>query len=176
MFKKGDKVRCIIDQSPLISKNKVYHVRSACPTFVVLMKDDTNRDGASYGNECFELIEEPKTEPFQFRAGDRVKIEGVLCNNDMPGSDKYPFVLATPGDDRQATFTIDGSMFIGEKTILQLVERPKKKVKKTVERWAIITDSSSLVVYMDQKDAERYAKDRGYSVVKLTGEYEVEEE
>ncbi len=114
----------------------------------------------------------------EFRVGDRVKIEGVLVPSGPAISSKYPLALSLGGDHR-LTLSSEGRYELDVPPILQLVERPKRKVKKQVEWWANLYTED----YMDteefcatKEDADRVAMGtKRIACVKLTGEYEVEE-
>lgn len=94
-------------------------------------------------------METKKDEPFIFKPGDRVKIEGVL---EERHSDNYPLQLVIAG--HPLTFTRDGKYGMAVKEpMLQLVERPKKKVKKY--RYAYVVKSElveSKDYYIDNED------------------------
>lgn len=69
-------------------------------------------------------------------------------------------------------FTDDGKEQSWHQTPnLSLIERPKKKVKKTIEGWTIL---SSLDLYSTKEGVERYSNSNEV-IVKIVGEYEVEE-
>jgi hypothetical protein len=60
---------------------------------------------------------------------------------------------------------------------LKLIERPKKKVKKIIERWInVYEDGLAGIVYDSEQRARQSAQGAAtyVGVVKLTGEYEVE--
>jgi NMD protein affecting ribosome stability and mRNA decay len=60
---------------------------------------------------------------------------------------------------------------------LKLVSRPKKMVKKTIERWVnVYTDGTVGNDHDIQADAVKYRKDGFLTCVKLEGSYECEEE
>lgn len=81
-----------------------------------------------------------------------------------------------PGEGERG-FLLDGREQVWHKEpSLVLVERPKKKVKKCVGRWAIFNPRGSSVkgYFSLEADANRYPKFADEIVLKLTGEYEVE--
>ncbi len=61
----------------------------------------------------------------EFKAGDKVKIEGILEEND---DSIYSFKIKV--NEILLTFTKTGKYTINSSPILELVERPKQKVKK----------------------------------------------
>ncbi len=116
----------------------------------------------------------------EFKVGDKVEWMGVIGT-----------VVITPGYNRNSNviyplevdfnvngvrlFTRDGKLeSFHKEPSLKLVERPKKKVKKTIERWANIYSSYIISNYDSEKHANKCAEDR-IACVKLTGTYEVEE-
>lgn len=118
----------------------------------------------------------------KFKAGDIVKIEGVL----MPsGSSKYPLLLSIKGNEsgsRIAVCVTEEGLYLADDTtpFIQLVSRPKKMVKKTMEKWANVyvggaTFTYSTIEHADNAALFRSGVDRRIACVKLVGEYEVEE-
>lgn len=89
----------------------------------------------------------------EFKAGDRVKIEGVLVSSG--NSTDYPFSLLTSNGKTLVNFTKFGQDTLSGITVLQLVERVKTKVKKYrvlyQERHSSILMVSNLY-YTDSKD------------------------
>lgn len=86
------------------------------------------------------------------------------------------------------SYTLDGKFVEGDKApslwpadkvpqyFLDLFPRPKKKVKKTVEVWAVILPNGSMVAFCISKEhAEKTSQFYEVVVVKMTGEHEVEE-
>lgn len=64
----------------------------------------------------------------EFKVGDRVKIEGILESNDSSMS--YPLKLQLNNGSSMMIFTSKGELFIDSGIVLNLIERPKVKVKK----------------------------------------------
>lgn len=61
----------------------------------------------------------------EFKDGDRVKIEGVLRKGEHH---HYTLRLYDDKGDFIDSFTKDGRLYSGRRPILELIERPKKKV------------------------------------------------
>lgn len=108
---------------------------------------------------------------------------GWVKINNVCIQDKYSIIAEGYG------YTLEGkvektdaqpSLFPSDKVpqyFLDLFPRPKRKVKKTMERWVVVWSDETIGGYCASKDraektAELYC---GGVVVKLTGEYEVEE-
>lgn len=58
---------------------------------------------------------------------------------------------------------------------IQIPERPKRKVIKTIERWANIYERKDTIIWHDKDSADRYVNENRIACVKLTGSYEIEE-
>ena len=97
----------------------------------------------------------------------------------------YPIVVKT-GKCNQS-FTIDGRCTKSQlapicwlendvpQYYLDLFPCPKKKVKKTIERWVNIYEDFTSFGHFSEVEADAYAAEDRIGCVKLTGEYEVEE-
>jgi hypothetical protein len=117
---------------------------------------------------------------FEFKVGDRVEfggLEGVVLREDH--SRKYSLYVDLKGEVDSHWFTSDGRIDVRHtKPLLNLIERPKKKVKKTMEAWANVyphcigaPDFSREFVDSENDNMTN----KRIACVKLTGEYEVEE-
>lgn len=114
---------------------------------------------------------------FEFRAGDRVKIEGVLHKND--NSITFPLVLQAAGG--RYTFTQYGQSFdCDDKPDLILIERPKKKIKKTVEFWVNVYKPvpglQDFIAFNSKIEADECTKYPRLACEHFTCEIEVDEE
>jgi hypothetical protein len=111
----------------------------------------------------------------KFQVGDQVSwcgAKGVVV--DIEEDMTYPVVVMFLGGSRR--FTASGKYLDWHKTrSLKLVDRPKKKVKKTVERWMSISSDQVPCFYLTQQIAEENTSPGRIACVRLTGEYEVEE-
>jgi len=111
-----------------------------------------------------------------FRVGDIVSfggVEGVVCERDC----QEPYVIACSFKDKmELDFTIDGRFGVEHtEPLLKLVSRPKKMVKKTIERWENVYPSGRVCVHPTREVADDHANDDRIACVKLTGSYEVYE-
>ena len=129
------------------------------------------------------------TDKFEFEVGDIVEfggIRGVVKKHDLRFE---PYLIYVEFNNilsgTNALFTKDGhfSTKLAE-PLLKLIERPKKKkmVKKTIEVWANIYDDGCITIIqgpslsLSRQQAEKCSMSGRIACVKLTGEYEVEEE
>lgn len=120
---------------------------------------------------------------FEFREGDIVKIKGdvnvnntylLTCND----SKDYPIMVIFTGEI-VLTFTLFGRNLNSDKeAVLELVDRPKKKVKKNIEvkRWVNIYEQDGVCskIYRSKAEALSMATGGWINSVGLTGSYEVE--
>lgn len=119
----------------------------------------------------------------EFKLGDNVlygEHKAVITSR----SDDRDFpIVAKIESTGELSFTIDGKEYIRQSyPALSFISRPdklKKKVKKTIERWANVYDDG-LVICASVKDALQASDDNGVRAkvicVKLTGSYEEEVE
>lgn len=112
-----------------------------------------------------------------FEVGDVVSFggeEGKVV--EMLENHPYPLVCEFP-DVKRFYFLIDGR-FAEEHTepLLKLVSRPKKMVKKTIERWVnIYPGDGNFATHSTEESADRHALESRVTCVKLTGSCEVYE-
>lgn len=116
------------------------------------------------------MSEENKT---VFDLNDRVSafgVEGIVLS--IKDDVYYPIYVEF--DNKQyARFTNDGKYQCWHlEPSLKLIEKAKKKVKKTIEAWACVRKDGTYTVCLSKETASNYVR---VDIVKLTGEYEVEE-
>lgn len=89
----------------------------------------------------------------KFKAGDRVKIEGILEANE---SSVYPLKLKIGGS--MFSFTLDGRINIGDTSqVLIMIKPATKKVKKW--RWVIgDSDGPSIITISHYSNYEEYLR------------------
>lgn len=115
-----------------------------------------------------------------FKVGDIVEFGGnqgvVISDTATP---PHQILAEFDADTPTATyhyFTSDGRFSVKHtKPLLNLVERPKKKVKKTLEIWANVYKDGFYACYDTAQEANGHSTPGRTTCVKLTGEYEVEE-
>lgn len=115
----------------------------------------------------------------KFKVGDIVEAFGVrgvvtkvLSNGGHPVLVDFERL---PGEAEEE-FTPDGRLFYWHKEpSLKLIERQKKKVKKTIETWLNIYPDGYNSHYHTQEECDNAAMTSRIACVKLSGEYEVEE-
>lgn len=84
---------------------------------------------------------------------------------------------ASKKDSREHCFYCDGKHSTDHThSVLTLVERPKKMVTKTIERWANVYSDECVYIHHSREKADVYDGGNRIACVKLTGTYEVEEE
>lgn len=83
----------------------------------------------------YDLKQDTHTTPFEFRVGDIIKIYGTITGMGVSGS------YVRLGEGLQSY-----SVLIPNEHI-QLVERPKKKIKKTIEFWVNFYEDMSFESY-----------------------------
>lgn len=124
------------------------------------------------------------TEKFEFQLGDIVEFGGLkgFVKNSRYG-DKLVVEFSPPDYGVfYEIFSREGLYQIYHtEPLLKLIERPKKKkmVKKTVEMWWNVYSNKltpNIYCYSSKDLAELAATEDRIACVKLTGEYEVEEE
>ena len=112
-----------------------------------------------------------------FKVGDKVRafgLDGVVRCITFSGR----VVVRYSDLDLDEIFTLDGKAETHHKEpSLILVERPKVKVTKTIEKWLNVYPSQSggLIYYNSESTANLNASSDRVACVKLTGTYEVEE-
>jgi hypothetical protein len=118
---------------------------------------------------------------FEFKVGDRVEfggLEGEIVEFTYDIKVDRHVVLGVFNGET-VRFFADGRLFdYHTKSLLNLIERPKRIVKKTVESWMNIYWNGITCVYKTRAEADEEASHvhtRRTDCVKLTGEYEVEE-
>lgn len=115
----------------------------------------------------------------EFKVGDKVNwlgSTGELVVID-PNS-THPLEVYFEKHDSTEVFTLDGRYHVEQDPSLKLIERPKKKVKKTTEVWVNIYGpglGTGEFCHSEKQADTQALKDR-IACVKLTGEYEVDEE
>jgi hypothetical protein len=113
-----------------------------------------------------------------FKVGDIVDWLGLRGRvTSLNGLDNYPVICHFDGQEECNTyFNQDGVFMKGQTPSLKLIERPKKKVKKTIERWVNVYPYGILLVgFLSEEEARKEALGDCITQVKLTGEYEIEE-
>lgn len=118
-----------------------------------------------------KLREENKT---VFDLNDRVTafgIEGVVISVDF--AKDYP-IKVDFYNGKYPTFTKDGKLYNWHlEPSLKLIEKAKKKVKKKIEAWACIHKDGTYTLCLSKTIAQNSYT--SIDIIKLTGEYEVEE-
>lgn len=114
----------------------------------------------------------------KFKVGDRVRawgIDGVV----QPSCTYSTDVLVLFDDGHNQHFDKEGKAQSWHKEpSLVLVERPKKKVKKTIERWVAFDPQNNCIdcTKSTKQEITRFVDGfkNNYQIVHLTGTYEVE--
>ena len=94
--------------------------------------------------------------PFEFQVGDICEfggVEGVISEVRDVAQHKYPVFWKPFCDNPGVRFTLDGKLYKWHtKPLLNLIRRPKKKVKKTIEfvTWVIASESGALIGVYDK--------------------------
>lgn len=175
LFKLGDKIRCIAGYYEL-TKGITYTVEDL-GTGLTGNKTVKLVGVDNYWNEGrFELVEEtPNTQ--SFKVGDVVEwcgARGIVERLDAGTS--YPITVKFESGAYNS-FTKNGKYYSWHKTPgLKLISRPKKRVKKTVEAWANVYAHCLPDLFNCEANADARASNSRIACVKLTGEYEVEED
>jgi hypothetical protein len=114
-----------------------------------------------------------------FQVGDIVEfggIRGVVFINTMS---KYPVSVVFDSEDLYAEdFTIDGRLYEEHiSPLLVLIERPKKKIKKTIDvsAWMNVYNDGFTGLFKTELGAEQHAHSR-IACAELKGSYEIEVE
>ncbi len=106
---------------------------------------------------------------FQFQDGDIVEFGGLVDVVRINTEEKLFPVYAVA-----EKFTLDGKLYDHHnKPLLVLIERPKKKAKKTIEYWVNVYASGPVGIHKSKETADGCADIDRIACVKLTGEYEV---
>lgn len=170
-FKVGDKIR--LKTGPLIGQEGVV-VQVLPDVEVYTVKISTG--------EHFALAESDIESITEFKVGDIVEIfgvRGVVKTVSFPHPFPDPFPIKVWLDiGRGVSFTEDGRYFSWAKEpTLKLIERPKKKEKRTVRMWVNVYSNGKRYAYHSKEEAELGADETAIEVaVEMTGEYEVEVE
>jgi hypothetical protein len=116
-------------------------------------------------------------EKFEFKPKDKVECtffgDEVFEVHDT-GHKDFPIAIINNEGNNFGRFTSDGK-YLNQHThpVLTLVERPKKKVTKTVECWANIYPDGSAVFRTTKEHADKCALVNRIACVHMTGSYEV---
>jgi len=181
LFKPGDKIRCIAGYYEL-TKGITYTVEDLGTGLtgnktVKLVGVDNYWNEGRFELVQPELVQEPSSKT-QFKVGDICSAfgcEGRVVNvfNDA----EYPIEVKFENDTQTCWFIKGGKYQTWHKTpSLVLVSRPKKMVTKTVEKWINVYPSHNSWTYNSEAEANNSVGINRIACVKLTGEYEVEEE
>lgn len=156
-FKIGDKVKCI-DEVYGLTLDKVYEIKKVFPSGMTQIENDF-LETINYYSARFHLLE-------TFQVNDKVKIKGgqdVWTVTDVNGS--YDINI------RLNAFSVN--IFPNS---IELVERPKKLVKKQFQMWMNVNPGGDNDTFDSAEDADKMAATYRLACVKLTGEAEVPED
>jgi len=113
-----------------------------------------------------------------WKVGDRAKAFGVMGTvtryvTHVP----YPIFWSPNNDEKSSMlFMDDGRLYHWcKEPSLIFVERPKRKVTKTIERWVNVYLWGTGITHDTEGKANHFAGADRIACVKLTGTYEVEE-
>src|SRR5690349_7098733 len=135
-----------------------------------------------HNGKCSRLtfVSRNEESAFEFQIGDEVNVLGlkgkVVCIYGDEVIGKFMTVDLSNGTAK--SYTSKGYLPEGgyPEPIVQLVNRPKKKVKKIIERYTILLADGSTYyrIYNSEKELKDQTNHEGL-ILKLTGEVEVEE-
>lgn len=109
-----------------------------------------------------------------FKVGDKVDWLGWQGTVEKVHDDSYDITVRDKcGFVR--TFYKDGRYLKEQRPSLVLIERPKKKIKKTITKWVNIYPDGCETYYYTKDRADMCSNPNRIACVELTGEYEVEE-
>jgi len=119
-------------------------------------------------------------ENFEWQVGDIGEAFGVRCEVlEIKRNAEYPVIVRIlEGVETGLTLLFTKDYAWHKKPSLIFIERPKKKVKKTIEVkvWANIYESGGKSLFYQKEDADKYASDGRIACFELTGSYEIEVE
>ena len=111
-----------------------------------------------------------------FKVGDKVDWlgwRGTVEEVNMVGGPEDIIVCGEVGD--LWAFYKDGRYLKEQEPSLVLIERPKKKIKKTISQWVNVYPNGYIKAHDTKEKANKFASNIRIACVELTGEYEVEE-
>lgn len=116
------------------------------------------------------------SKPIQTRDGRKARLLGELKTSSAETENRVVAVEGAGGDEGVYPYFENGSYFLHEEGHRDIINVPPRKVKREVEAWAIIDgeDHEIMLATFNKAIADRNAGT--YTVVRLTGTYEVEVE
>lgn len=163
-FKVGDKVKRLAPYQYFIAAGgvvgKIYTVTAASDFSISLDEIKSNMNNFEANN--FELVEQKTV----FQAGDKVRIKG--------GQDIWIIKESPLVDSGIVKISFGLTTIYFKISLLELVERPKKLVKKTFEAWLHIYPLGHKRLSFNESDPGSLHGERN-ACIKLTGEAEVPE-